>query len=108
MSAAHAENGCHYPHPSRTSCPGCLTLEPAEPLAAQAELRAEREDRRIVLEGMVVDGEAGIERFCEAIVETTTEYDWRPGTPHSLPEHLCDGLRAWARAFVAWDRQERR
>lgn len=60
---------------------------------------------RMPLEGVVVDDEAGIERFCQAIIESTTEFDWRPDAEHSLPEPLREGLRAWARRFRAWDRE---
>jgi hypothetical protein len=63
---------------------------------------------RMPLEGVIVDDEAGVERFCQAIIETTTEFDWAPGMEHSLPEPLREGLRTWARKFVAWDREANR
>lgn len=59
------------------------------------------------IEGVIVDDEIGIERFCEGLIEGNTEFDWRPDTPHSLPEWLRDDLRRWARQFIAWDRAER-
>lgn len=70
----------------------------------ERELSARRAAERAPIEGVVVDDEAGIESACQAIVESTTEYDWAPGMEHSLPEHLRAGLRAWVRAFRAWDR----
>lgn len=60
--------------------------------------------RKRVIEGVVVDDRGSIERFCQAVVESTTEYDWTGGA-HQLPDHLRDGLRAWAGEFIAWSRR---
>lgn len=59
------------------------------------------------IEGVVVDNEPNVDRLCAGMVETMTEFDWAPESQHSLPEHLRDGLRKWAREFYAWDRQGR-
>lgn len=58
-----------------------------------------------VLEGVVIDDSVERDRFCQEMVESTTEFDWEPGHPHSLPEHLRDGLRRWAEDLKAWDRK---
>ena len=60
---------------------------------------------RVALEGVIVDDEVGVERFCQALIETTTEFDWHADSEHSIPEYLRDGLRAWVRQFHAWDRE---
>lgn len=70
----------------------------------ERELSARRAAEKAPLEGVVVDDEAGIESGCQAIVESLTQYDWRPGMDSSLPDHLRDPLRAWVRALRAWDR----
>lgn len=69
-----------------------------------AHTRVINPERNGVVEGVVVDDSAGVDRLCEAMIESTTEFDWRPGTPESLPEELRDGLRLWVRGFRAWDR----
>lgn len=60
---------------------------------------------RVALEGVVVDDEAGVDRFCRAMIESTTEFDWCGDFEHSIPGHLREGLRRWAREFRAWDRE---
>lgn len=79
-----------------------------DPMGRIRELERELSRRRAAdnapIVGIVVDDEAGIERACQAIVEGNTQYDWRPGTNTSLPDHLRDDLCAWVRALRAWDR----
>ena len=57
----------------------------------------------VPLEGVIVDDSERWERLCLGMVEGMTEFDWEPGHPNSLPEHLREGLRRWAQELKAWD-----
>lgn len=56
---------------------------------------------RMPIEGVVVDDSRRYDKFCQAMVEGTTEFDWEGGQ-YALPEHLREGLRRWAVELSAW------
>lgn len=46
-------------------------------------------------------------RLAEAMVEGCTEFDYRAGLPHSIPDHLRESLTEWCAQLAAWDRATR-
>lgn len=56
-----------------------------------------------IYEGAIVDG-PDFSRLAEAMVESTTEFDFAPGREWSIPDDLRRRLVEWCADLHAWDR----
>lgn len=64
------------------------------------------QQREAAIEGVVV-ADPDYARMATAMVEGATEFDFAPGSHHSLPDDLRERLVQWCADLHRWDRAQR-